>query len=100
MSRDEIDALCRDHDIELLLLDGFDAAFMGLILRFGINEPVALYNRAKCIEILTADGAMSEEGAEEYFSFNVIGAWVGDQTPAFFESLSSVDHERDPRVLR
>jgi hypothetical protein len=31
---------------------------------------------------MTDDG-MSQEEAEEYFSFNVEGAWVGENTPLF-----------------
>jgi hypothetical protein len=30
---------------------------------------------------------MTEEEAEEYFQFNVEGAWVGDNTPVFIEPL-------------
>jgi hypothetical protein len=30
---------------------------------------------------------MSEEEAEEYFQFNVEGAWVGENTPIFLEKL-------------
>ena len=28
---------------------------------------------------------MSDEEAVEYFEFNVTGAWVGENTPIFFE---------------
>jgi hypothetical protein len=28
---------------------------------------------------------MSEEEAEEYFQYNVEGAWVGENTPIFLE---------------
>ena len=29
------------------------------------------------------DDGMSEEEAYEYYNFNMLGAWVGDGTPAF-----------------
>jgi hypothetical protein len=67
----------------LLLADGFEDAFIGVAMRFGWNEPVALYDYEKCIRTLVARDGMDREGAEEYFSYNVIGAWVGDQTPVF-----------------
>jgi hypothetical protein len=41
-----------------------------------------IYDRQKVIAKLMA-GGLSEEEAEEYFSFNQIGAWLGDRTPAF-----------------
>ena len=30
---------------------------------------------------------MSHEEAQEYFDFNVIGAWVGEGTPIFIEVI-------------
>jgi len=74
---------------EILLADGFEDALMGTVSRFGMQK-VALYDRAKCIEILMERDGMTYEGAEEYFSFNVIGAWVGEGTPAFAE-LGEID---------
>ena len=70
------------HDDETVLLaDGFEDAFVGIGRQFG--KPMAIYNRSKCIEILMDD--MTFEEAEEYFSFNVEGAYVGEQTPIFLE---------------
>jgi hypothetical protein len=66
---------------DLLFCDGLDEALIGVCHRFG-QEPVALYDRGKIIEILMRD-SMTWEEAEEYFGYNVIGAWVGDRTPAF-----------------
>ena len=43
---------------------------------------VALYDRERCIKILTGDG-MSYDEAVEYFDFNTIGAYFGPNTPAF-----------------
>jgi hypothetical protein len=48
---------------------------------------MAVYDRQKCIEILMRD--MSEEDAHEYFEFNVIGAFVGENTPAFIELIDN-----------
>lgn len=63
----------------VLLADGFENAFVGIGRQFG--KPMAVYDRKKCIKILMED--MSYEEAEEYFGFNVEGAWVGEQTPVF-----------------
>ena len=57
-----------------------EEAFIGLGEQFS-NPPIAVYDREKCIEILARD--MTYEEAVEYFEFNVIGAWVGEQTPMF-----------------
>lgn len=69
------------EDETVLLADGFESAFVGIGRQFG--KPIAIYDRAKCIEILMEE--MSEEEAEEYFQYNTEGAWVGNQTPIFLE---------------
>jgi len=69
------------EDENVLLADGFDDAFVGIGRQFG--KPFAIYERSKCIDILQQD--MSEEEAEEYFQYNVEGAWVGENTPIFLE---------------
>lgn len=68
-----------DEDEQIMLADGFEEAFLGLAIQF--NTKFAVYSRPKCIEILCRD--MTWEDAEEYFEFNVQGAYVGDGTPAF-----------------
>ena len=65
----------------ILLADGFEEAFVGIARQFG--EPIAIYDRAKCIQILSEN--MSWADAEEYFAFNVEGAYVGENTPGFLE---------------
>lgn len=76
----------REHlselDSEILIAVGFDDAIVGYVEKFGQN-PVALYDRNKCIDILIKRDGMTEEEAEEFFEFNVIGSFVGEYTPAF-----------------
>ena len=74
---------CLHDDETVLLADGFEDAFVGIGRQFG--KPMAVYNKLKCIESLIKEG-MDEEEAEEYFSFNVEGAYVGENTPIFLES--------------
>ena len=83
-ARNKITALA-EHYEGLLLMDGYDDCFVGVCLRFG-QEPIAIYDRSKVIRRLMKDG-MSEEEAVEFHEFNQIGAWVGDQTPAFLDRL-------------
>ena len=68
---------------EITLADGFADAFLGIGRQF--NKPIAVYSRRKCIEVLMRD--MDEEQAEEYFEFNLAGAWVGESTPIYLEEL-------------
>ena len=66
---------------DAMLADGFEDAIIGVVEQFGC-EAIVLYDKEKCIEILTKQG-MDEEGAIDYFYFNVIGAWVGASTPCY-----------------
>ena len=75
---------CLHDDENVLLADGFEDAIMGIGRQF-VGEPIAVYDRTKCIEILVERDGMDWEEAQEYFSFNVEGAYVGKQTPMFVE---------------
>jgi hypothetical protein len=81
MQQNLMDFLSEENP-EALLADGFEDAFIGICEVF--NRPLlAAYDRRKCIDILMTRDGMTEEDAEEYFSFNVSGAWLGDGTPVY-----------------
>jgi hypothetical protein len=69
-------------DESVLLADGLEDAFIGIAYQF--NTAIAIYDKQKCIDIFVNDG-MSYEEANEYFDFNVQGAYVGEKTPAFLD---------------
>ena len=71
---------------DTVFYDEFDAAFVGFGWQFNVG-PVAIYNQDLVMDILKARG-MDEEGALEYFSFNVIGAYVGERTPIFLTDVN------------
>lgn len=73
------------EDEEVMLADGFEDAFIGIGRQFS-NPPCAIYDREKCIKILIEDG-MDYEEAEEYFEYNVQGAYVGESTPMFIKKI-------------
>ena len=65
------------------LADGFEKAFVGSTISAFSREQVALYDYDLCIKVLVEDQQMTEEEAIEYFDYNVIGSWVGEDTPIF-----------------
>ena len=69
------------EEIEMLQMDGYDDCVVGTVSRFGMS-PVLCYDLHKVIAKMVADG-MTEEEAYEYYNFNMIGAGVGEGTPAF-----------------
>lgn len=80
-----LEALYPDDIDAILLADGLDNAFMGVVSHNGKN--VAVYGKTKCIMELMKQNKWTIAEAEEYFSFNVEGAYVGDRTPLFMEEL-------------
>jgi len=84
MTRADIEELCRDAEVDLLLADGLDAAFVGWLdgdADIG-PPPRAVYSKKLCIECLVAQG-MDWSQAAEYLEFNTFQAYVGPQTPLF-----------------
>jgi hypothetical protein len=57
---------------ETLFADGFEEAFLGLGRHF--TRELAVYDLAKCIEILVERDGMTEEDAWEFLEFNTLGA--------------------------
>ncbi len=76
MTRDEINELAEGA----ILLDGFDDCIIGITEEFG-NGPRILYSKEKIINKLMED--MSEEESLEYFDFNIVGGYFGEQNPIF-----------------
>lgn len=67
-------------DPEIMLMDGFDDAIIGLTQR--MNEPnIAVYSWEKIIEILINRDGLDIEEAIEHTEYNILGAWMGDRTP-------------------
>ena len=63
-----------------MIATGFDDAIIGVGRRCGRPNIVA-YDVEKVIQILVDRDGLSREDAEEYYEFNVVGAWVGEMTP-------------------
>lgn len=87
-----------------LLIEGADDAILGFIQRCG-QPPVAIYDNDRLIEHFMAQGMTFEE-AVEWIDYNVIGAWVGEGTPAVLvratredlDELLGTDKEDDDDV--
>ena len=82
----------------MLKADGFDEAIIGVGRRCG-QPTIVVYNAEKCREILhkqlksnvVEDEVVADLAADEYFEFNVVGAWMGEDTPKFVEPLNGIE---------
>jgi len=81
--KDRIEKFCVENEIDVLFADGFDDAVIGLGRSF--DKYKVIYDKSKVIKKLME--WMTCEEAEEYFEYNIIGAYVGDGTPMFLEDL-------------
>ena len=69
----------------LLEPESFDQCIVGIANRCGIPSSV-VYDRKKLIELLESEG-MTHEEADEYISYNIEGAYVGETTPLIMVTL-------------
>lgn len=70
----------------MILFDGLEDALVGMCevwMNDGTKPLRAVYDGNKMIDALVGQG-MSEEEAIEWISFNVEGAYLGEQTPIVF----------------
>ena len=79
-----------DFDIDeyaegAIVLDGLDDAIVGIVEEFG-NGPRILYSKNKIIEILCERDEMTYSEAIEFFDYNIIGLYAGEQNPVFLVS--------------
>lgn len=79
------------NDPEILFLDGFDEALMGVARSGGDGFPVAAYDESIILEILQKRDEMTLEEARDFFEFNISGAYMGDYTPIFVSSLRGAE---------
>ena len=65
-----------------ILLDGLDDAIFGVVEEFG-NSPRVLYSKHKILTILCERDGMIWSEAEEFYDYNILGLYAGEQNPIF-----------------
>ena len=68
---------------EALGADGYDDCVIGLAYQH--TRPLIVYSKRMVIARLMED--MSRDEAEEFFQFNIGGAYLGAGTPLFMEDM-------------
>lgn len=98
MNRQQVDEWADENEIDLLVLDGFDDAIVGIGQQF--NRHFVIYSQAQIVATLMeqyqGDGNTYLE-AIEYFDFNILGAWVGDATPVILLDDAPIESAREQR---
>lgn len=79
-----------DEETELLFLepaDVYDDAIIGLSEPRGEFPPLVIYDSQRIVELLQEHSDMSLTDAQEFYEYNISGAWMGDQTPLYVERV-------------
>jgi len=71
-----------DETFEVIVYPtGFEDCIVGVAEKFG-GPPVAVLDLEKILSKLRKEG-MTYEKAIEYFEYNILGSYVGEQTPVY-----------------
>ena len=68
-----------------VILGGLYVVFIGIVEEFG-NGPRILYSRQKILTILCERDNMTISEAAEFYDYNIIGLYAGEQNPVFLIS--------------
>ncbi len=73
---------------ELLFMDQeyFDEAIIGVATN-ALGMMAVAYSEPRIIEILIKHDRMTPDEAMEHYQFNILGAYVGENTPVFIDDL-------------
>jgi hypothetical protein len=67
-----------------ILLDGLEDAIIGIVEEFGNGNRI-LYSKSKILDILMERDGMTYSESEEYYDYNIIGGYFGEQNPVFLD---------------
>ena len=66
----------------MITADGFETAFVAVAFSYNGND-IAVYDYDLCIKVLIDRDEMSLQEAYEFMDYNVVGSYVGEETPMF-----------------
>jgi hypothetical protein len=84
LKRETLGEYVNDQGIEPLIADGFDPCIMGMVSRPD-GDPIVCYSKRDMAHWLMIRDGMTIEDANEFLEFNVFGAYVGENGPAYLD---------------
>ena len=67
-----------------ILLDGLEGAIIGIVEEFGNGKRI-LYSKRIILSLLQIRDGMTEQEAEEFYDFNILGLYAGEQNAVFLD---------------
>ena len=68
------------------MLDGLEDAIVGIVEDF--HGPRILYSKNKVLQILEDRDGMSPIESVEFYEYNILGLFAGEQNPVFLITIS------------
>lgn len=81
-----LDQYLADHDMTAVVADGWEDAIVGLV-DLHLGEPRVVYDLNAMVDTLMTRDGMTYQDAQEYLSYNVLGAFVMDPMPLYLERV-------------
>ena len=67
-----------------ILLDGLEEAIIAIVEEFGNGRRI-LYSKRIILSLLQTRDGMTEQEAEEFYDFNILGLYAGEQNAVFLD---------------
>ena len=78
-----------------ILLDGLESAIIGIVQEFGNGNRV-LYSKQRILDILQERDQMTMGEAEEFYDYNILGLYAGEQNAVFLDQgLEPIKNEEN-----
>lgn len=78
-----------------ILLNGLESAIIGIVQEFGNGNRV-LYSKQRILEILQERDLMTMGEAEEFYDYNILGLYAGEQNAVFLDQgLEPIKNEEN-----
>ena len=68
-----------------VLLDGLEGAIVGIVEDFGSPGRKMLYSKQRILDILQERDLMTMGEAEEFYDYNILGLYAGEQNAVFLD---------------
>ena len=77
-----------------VLLDGLESAIVGIVEDFGSPGRKMLYSKQRILNILQERDLMTYGEAEEFYDYNILGLYAGEQNAVFLDlEITSIKKE-------
>jgi hypothetical protein len=78
-----------------ILLDGLERAIIGIVEEFGNGNRI-LYSKQIILDILQERDLMTMGEAEEFYDYNILGLYAGEQNAVFLDQgLQPIKNEEN-----